>query len=58
MNTTSLIVVLSMMTMLGALVFALVGKARVEALRHDPDSPKSALSKDSKGPSAVENLDA
>ena len=57
MNATFLIVVLSLLTMLAVLVFALRSKAKVEQMRSDPDSPDSALSTNSPGKSAVENLD-
>jgi hypothetical protein len=37
---------LSLLTLLSVLVFALVSKERIEERRHDPNAPKSTLAKD------------
>lgn len=46
MDTTMLIPLLSLVTLLAVCVFALVSKARVEERRADPNAPKSTLAKD------------
>jgi hypothetical protein len=47
MDHACIVPILSMLTFLAVCIFALVSKARVERLRHDPTAPKSALAKDS-----------
>ncbi len=49
MTASFLIPLLSLITLLGACIFALWSKERTEAMRDDPNAPKSALAKD--GPS-------
>lgn len=46
MDYTYLIVVLALGTLLAGLVFALVGKARIEKRRQDSSAPKSTLAAD------------
>ncbi|WP_187431165.1 hypothetical protein ROLI_008650 [Roseobacter fucihabitans] len=46
MDFTYLIVILALITMLAAIVFALVSKARLEARMDDPNSTKSTLAAD------------
>jgi hypothetical protein len=41
---------LTMVTLLAVVVFALVSKARTEALMRDPNAPKSTLASDGPGP--------
>lgn len=47
MEFSFIVPLLAMITLLAVCVFALVSKARVERLRHDPYAPKSSLAKDS-----------
>ena len=44
--TGAIVPFLSMLTLLGLALFALVSKARVEERHHDPNAPKSTLAKD------------
>lgn len=46
MDTTTLLVVLSIGTLVAVVILALVSKARVEQKRRDPTEPKSTLAKD------------
>ncbi|MES2968013.1 MAG: hypothetical protein V4804_04655 [Pseudomonadota bacterium] len=46
MDFTWIVPLLSLLTLLSVLVFALVSKERIEERRHDPNAPKSTLAKD------------
>lgn len=46
MDTTALVALLALGTLLAVCIFALVSKARIEERRHDPDARKSTLAKD------------
>jgi hypothetical protein len=46
MKITSLVVILSLVTMLALIVFALVSKAKTEQRLHDPNAEKSTLAAD------------
>ena len=46
MEITSLVVILSLVTMLARIVFALVSKAKTEQRLHDPNAEKSTLAAD------------
>jgi hypothetical protein len=46
MDFAWIVPLLSLLTMLAVLVFALVSKDKVEDRRHDPTAPKSTLAKD------------
>jgi hypothetical protein len=48
---------LGLLTLLAVCVFALISKARVERLRHDPTAPTSSLAKDSRTGGAIHALD-
>lgn len=48
---------LTMFTLLSVIVFALISKKKTEALRHDPNAPKSSLAIDGPGPGAIERLE-
>lgn len=56
MTLSSLIPVLSLITLIAVIVFALVSKARTEKRRHDPKAPVSSLAKDAPRGGAVERL--
>lgn len=47
---------LTMITLLAVVIFALLSKKKVEERRHDPYAPKSSLAPDSAGPGAREQL--
>jgi hypothetical protein len=44
--TGAIVPLLSLLTLLAVMAFALISKARVEERRHDPNAPKSTLAKD------------
>ena len=46
MDATNIIVILALLTMLGFIVFALVGKKQIEDRLADPGAPKSTLAAD------------
>lgn len=46
MDYAWIVPLLSLITMLAVLVFAMVSKAKIEERRHDPNAPKSTLAKD------------
>ncbi len=46
MDTTFFLPLLTMITLLAVVIFALVSKHRTEQRRHDPNAPKSTLAKD------------
>lgn len=46
MEITTLVFVLMLMTLLAALIFAIVSKRRVEERRENDEAPKSTLAKD------------
>jgi len=46
MDTSSLIAVLSLATLLAVAVFALISKTATDRRRRDPSAPKSTLAKD------------
>ncbi len=46
MDMPYIIVILALVTMLFALIFALVGKRQIEKRIDDPDAPKSTLAAD------------
>lgn len=47
---------LTMITLLAVVIFALLSKKKVEERRHDPTVPKSSLAPDSPGPGAREQM--
>jgi hypothetical protein len=57
MDFAFIVPVLALLTLLAVCVFALVGKARVEHLRHDPAAPTSSLARDSRTGGAVRAMD-
>ena len=46
MTSSFIVPLLALVTMLAAVVFALVSKAKTDARRHDPNAPTSTLAKD------------
>jgi hypothetical protein len=46
MDLSFLVPLLAMLTLLAFLIFAMIGKARVDKRRRDPDAPKSTLAED------------
>ncbi|MBZ4689091.1 hypothetical protein FAZ78_21655 [Cereibacter changlensis] len=46
MDFSWIIPLLSLVTLLAVLAFALISKGKVEERRHDPNAPKSTLAKD------------
>ncbi len=46
MDNTWIVPLLSLLTLLAIVVFALVSKAKIEERRHDRSQPKSTLAKD------------
>ena len=52
-----LLPVLTMLTLLSVIVFALISKKKTEERRHDPNAPKSSLATDGPVPGAVERLE-
>ncbi|MBR3371380.1 MAG: hypothetical protein IKG52_12205 [Rhodobacteraceae bacterium] len=57
METTTLLALLALFTLICVVVFAAISKRKVEQRRHDPNVPKSSLATDSPGKGAVEALD-
>ncbi|MGY6705401.1 hypothetical protein [Roseinatronobacter sp.] len=57
METSTLLVLLALFTLICVVIFAAISKRKTEERRHDPAIPKSSLATDSPGKSAVEALD-
>lgn len=47
---------LTLITLLAVVLFALLSKKKTEGRRHDPNAPKSSLAPDSPGPGAREQI--
>lgn len=46
METTFIVPLLALVTLLAVCLFAMISKASIERRRHDPNAPKSSLAKD------------